>query len=107
MNSAHIRRLLSVALSFGFGVMASPAVADTLAPHELTAANLEIAIDTPMAEWIDNHKGPGAVVVVVTRDAQVFAKGYGFADIEAQRPFTADTSWCGLARSRNFSPASR
>jgi CubicO group peptidase (beta-lactamase class C family) len=91
MNSRHVWRLLSVALSVGFGVMASPAVAaDTLAPHELTAANLEIAIDTPMAEWIDNHKGPGAVVVVVTRDAQVFANGYGFADIADEKPFTAD-----------------
>jgi CubicO group peptidase (beta-lactamase class C family) len=92
MNSADIRRFLSVALAVGFGVTASPAVADTLPPHELTAANLEIAIDAPMAEWIDNRKGPGAVVVVVTRDAQVLAKGYGFADIEAQKPFTADAT---------------
>ena len=50
MNSADIRRFLSVALAVGFGVTASPAVADTLPPHELTAANLEIAIDAPMAE---------------------------------------------------------
>ena len=45
-----------------------------------------------MAGWIENRKGPGAVVVVVTRDAQVFAKGYGFADIAANTPFTADTT---------------
>jgi CubicO group peptidase (beta-lactamase class C family) len=35
------------------------------------------------------------VVVVVTRDAQIFAKGYGFSDIEAKKPFTADTSLVG------------
>jgi CubicO group peptidase (beta-lactamase class C family) len=45
-----------------------------------------------MAEWIDAHKGPGAVVVVVKRDAEVFARGYGFADISARRPFTADAT---------------
>jgi CubicO group peptidase (beta-lactamase class C family) len=92
MNSGLICRMLFAGFAVGFDVTAFPALADTLAPHELTAANLEIAIDTPMWEWIDNHKGPGAVVVVVTRDAQVFAKGYGFADIQAQKPFTADAT---------------
>jgi len=28
----------------------------------------------------------------VTRDAEVFAKGYGFADIDAKKPFTADAT---------------
>jgi CubicO group peptidase (beta-lactamase class C family) len=28
----------------------------------------------------------------VTRDATVFAEGYGFADIGAKKPFTADTT---------------
>ena len=30
------------------------------------------------------------MVVVVTRDGTVFAKGYGFADIAARKPFTSD-----------------
>ena len=62
------------------------------APLELTPANIASVIDPLMAEWIDKRKGPGAVVVVVTRDAEVFAKGYGFADIGAGKPFTADTT---------------
>jgi CubicO group peptidase (beta-lactamase class C family) len=45
-----------------------------------------------MAEWIGKHKGAGAVFVVVTRDAQVFAKGYGFSDIDGKKPFAADTT---------------
>src|SRR5262249_26317567 len=32
------------------------------------------------------------VVVVVNRDGPVFAKGYGFSDIEARKPFTADAT---------------
>lgn len=49
-------------------------------------------IDPLMAEWIDRHHGVGAVVVVTTRDETIFAKGYGFADIEAGRPFAADAT---------------
>ena len=37
-------------------------------------------------------EGPGAVVVVMTLDAQIFAKGYGLADIGAKKPFTADAT---------------
>ena len=91
MNSLHVARLSCLALSVALGMMASRAVAATPA-LELTEANLAIEIDPLMAEWIDKHKGPGAVVVVVTRDAQIFAKGYGFADIEAKKPFTADAT---------------
>jgi CubicO group peptidase (beta-lactamase class C family) len=95
MNSRHAARWLRIAFSFAFGMTAFRAAADTPAPpapRELTAANVAGVVDPPMAEWIENHKGPGAVVVVVTRDAQVFAKGYGFADIDAKKPFTADTT---------------
>jgi CubicO group peptidase (beta-lactamase class C family) len=76
-------------------MIAFRAVADSpvpQAPLELTAANLASVVDPLMAEWIDKRKGPGAVVVVVKRDALVFAKGYGFADIEAKKPFTADAT---------------
>jgi CubicO group peptidase (beta-lactamase class C family) len=49
-------------------------------------------IDPLMAEWTGKRKGPGAVAVVVTRDAEVFAKGYGFSDVDARKPFTADAT---------------
>src|SRR5215470_3929411 len=71
------------------------AVADTpvpQAPLELTAANVASVVDPLMAGWIDKRKGPGAVVVVVKRDGVVFAKGYGFADIDARTPFTPDAT---------------
>jgi CubicO group peptidase (beta-lactamase class C family) len=95
MNSRHAAPLLRIAFSVVFGMTAFRAAADTPAPpapRELTATNLAGVVDPPMAAWIENHKGPGAVVVVVTRDAEVFAKGYGFADVAAKKPFTADST---------------
>src|SRR5215467_2081226 len=75
------------------GLVALPAVADSPAQSlELTASNLASVIDPLMAAWIDKRRGPGAVVVVVKRDGAVFAKGYGFADVEARKPFTADAT---------------
>ena len=92
MNSLRASRFLRCAFCVGFGAMGFPALADTRAPLELTADALGSVVDPQMAAWIGKHKGPGAVVVVVTRDATVFAEGYGFADIEAKKPFTADVT---------------
>src|SRR5262252_10380895 len=95
VNSVRAARFLRFAFLAAFGMVAFGAVADTpvpRAPLELTTANLADAVDPLMAEWIDKRKGPGAVVVVVKRDATVFAKGYGFSDVEAKTPFTADAT---------------
>ncbi len=95
MNALHVFGLLRTALSVVFAVTAFGAAADsgvTQAPPDLTAANLASEIDPIMAEWVGQHNGPGAVVVVVKRDALVFAKGYGFSDIDAGKPFTADAT---------------
>jgi CubicO group peptidase (beta-lactamase class C family) len=86
-----VTRFLRFAVSVAFGMAAFAAVAAP-APLELTTANLARVIDPLMAEWIGKRKGPGAVVVVVTRDAEVFAKGYGFSDIADRKPFTADAT---------------
>ena len=110
MNSIHAARLLRFVLAVALSMVAFCAVADTPAPQaplELTAANLESVVDPLMAEWIDKRKSLGAAVVVVTRDAQIFAKGYGLADIEAKKPFPPTQRWCGRGQSQNFSPASR
>src|SRR5580700_8690894 len=95
MSSRHVAGLLRFALSVAFVLMASCVMADTpvsQAPLALTADDIGNAIDPLMATWIDRHKGPGVVVVVVTRDGPVFAGGYGFADIDARKPFDAETT---------------
>jgi len=93
--SVRAARFLRFAFALAFGLTAARAAAESAAPPEplaLTDANLASVIDPLMANWIDERKGPGAVVVVVKRDATVFAKGYGFSDIEAKTPFTADAT---------------
>jgi CubicO group peptidase (beta-lactamase class C family) len=87
--------LLRLVIAVVFSLTAFPALADTPLPRTLPALTADAVgnvVDPLMEEWIGKHKGPGAVVVVVTSDATVFAQGYGFADIEAKKPFTADTT---------------
>ncbi len=95
MHLRGIAGLLRLAFPVVFAVMASGAGAEPAAPQpqlELNEANLASVIDPLVEGWVDKHKGPGAVVVVVTRDGPLFAKGYGFSDIEAKKPFTADAT---------------
>lgn len=95
MNFVHAARFLGLAFAVAFCAMPLRATADTVvakARLELTPDNLAGVVDPLMLQWIGKHKGPGAVVVVVSRDAELLAEGYGFADIEAKKPFTADTT---------------
>jgi CubicO group peptidase (beta-lactamase class C family) len=95
MNSLDVSRFLRLAFPLAFAVMIFGAGADAAEPRpplELTADNVAGVIDPLMAAWIGKRKGPGAVVVVVNRDGPVFAEGYGFSDIDAKKPFTADTT---------------
>jgi CubicO group peptidase (beta-lactamase class C family) len=95
VNSAHAASFLRFAFSVAVVMVAFRAAAEapaSQAPLELTAANLASVLDPVMAAWIDKRKGPGAVVMVVNRDGPIFAKGYGFADVEAKKPFTADAT---------------
>jgi CubicO group peptidase (beta-lactamase class C family) len=95
VNIAASLSLLRFVLVIALGMPAFGAAAQTPGPRghlDLTAENLAAVIDPLMTPWIEQHKGPGAVVVVATRDAVIFAKGYGLADVEAKRPFTTDTT---------------
>jgi CubicO group peptidase (beta-lactamase class C family) len=96
VKSVHAARLLRVTLAMAIGMAAAfGAAAETIvpqAPPDLTASNVASVLYSPMAEWIGKRKGPGAVVVVVTRDATVFARGYGFSDIDAGKEFSADAT---------------
>jgi CubicO group peptidase (beta-lactamase class C family) len=93
VNAAHAMGFVRLALAVLLAMAACRAAADAAAPPlELTEADLASVINPVMTKWIDEHKGPGAVVVVVTRDGPIFAKGYGFADLEARKPFTTDAT---------------
>ncbi len=61
-------------------------------PLELDADKIAEIVDPPMSRWLDEQKGAGAVVVVVGREGALFSKGYGFSDVAAKTPFTADAT---------------
>jgi CubicO group peptidase (beta-lactamase class C family) len=93
MHAVRAGCLFRLAFAAAFVMVASHAAAlDPRPPLALTDDNIADAIGPVMTRWIDDRKGPGAVVVVVTRDGQVFASGYGFADVAARKPFTADAT---------------
>jgi CubicO group peptidase (beta-lactamase class C family) len=50
----------------------------------------ETWLDETMARQLEAHDVPGATVVVVRDDEVFLAKGYGYADLESQRPVVAD-----------------
>jgi CubicO group peptidase (beta-lactamase class C family) len=87
VNAVFPKHFLYVDFAVVFGLVAFRAAANTSAsqsPLELTAANLARVIDPLMTEWIDQRKGPGAVVIVPTGDVGV-RQGYGFARCHDQQ----------------------
>jgi CubicO group peptidase (beta-lactamase class C family) len=78
-----------VLVTAAFGAEPPPAAE---APTEVFADPLEVGafIDGVMAEQLKSYHIPGATVAVVADGELLFAKGYGYADIEARRPAIAD-----------------
>jgi len=60
--------------------------------HELSTADLGAFLDPLVRDQLARLKIAGAVVVVVKDDGILFARGYGYADVEKKRPMTADTT---------------
>jgi len=70
---------------------ASPSSAPVTA-HELTAADLEPFLDGLMPAQLERENIAGAVVSVVKDGKLLFAKGYGYSDMEKRLPVTADAT---------------
>lgn len=61
------------------------------APAEIsTSSDVESFFDTFFIQQREQHHIPGAVVALVRDGQLVFAKGYGYADLEARTPVAAD-----------------
>src|SRR5258705_6017613 len=60
--------------------------------HELTATDVEIFLDGIMPSQLQREDIAGAVIAVVKDGKVIFAKGYGFSDIEKRAPVTADNT---------------
>ena len=68
----------------------SPQAAAAKATAELTAADLEAFLDGVMPMQLERGNIAGATVGVVKNGKVLFAKGYGYADVEAKKPVSAE-----------------
>lgn len=59
-------------------------------PHEMTAADIEAFLDGFLPMQLERENIAGAVVSVVNDGKVIFAKGYGYADVEKKKPVTVD-----------------
>src|SRR6266478_3658670 len=68
----------------------APAPASTT--HELSGADLEAFLDGMMPSQLQRENIAGAAIAVVKDGKLIFAKGYGFSDVEKRTPVTADNT---------------
>jgi len=60
--------------------------------HELTGTDLEAFLDGMMPSQLQREDIAGAVISVVKDGKVIFAKGYGYSDVEKRTPVTADAT---------------
>jgi CubicO group peptidase (beta-lactamase class C family) len=85
--------LLTVLLAVVVAQAVTPAAfaAPQTQTHDLSDPDeLESFVDGVMASHMESHHIPGATVAVVKDGELFFAKGYGYADVEARTPVRAD-----------------
>jgi CubicO group peptidase (beta-lactamase class C family) len=102
MTGAYTRRTVLAGLGAAAGVAAggtavasSSAAVDAAedgdaAPGPPTAESLRSFFDERLPRQLEEHDIAGATVSVVADGELRFAKGYGFADVDAERPVEAD-----------------
>lgn len=61
-------------------------------PHELTVADVHAFLDGFVPMQLEREDIAGAVVLVVKDGAILFAKGYGYSDVEKKTPVTVDVT---------------
>jgi CubicO group peptidase (beta-lactamase class C family) len=61
-------------------------------PHELTAADVHAFLDGFVPMQLEREDIAGAVVLVVKDGTILFAKGYGYSDVEKKTPVTVDAT---------------
>ncbi len=68
------------------------APAGTADKHELTGTDIEAFLDGVMPSQLQRENIAGATISVVKDGKLIFAKGYGFSDVEKRTPVTADST---------------
>jgi CubicO group peptidase (beta-lactamase class C family) len=74
-----------------------PEHADSDSIPALTAADVATFFDTLIPLHLRRDDIPGAVVAIVKDEQVLFARGYGYADVAAKRPVSADATLFRIA----------
>ena len=75
------------------GASASPVSAETASrTHEMTAEDVGAFLDGLMPEQIGHADIAGAVIAVVKDGKLLFARGYGYSDVEKKTPISPETT---------------
>ena len=72
-----------------------------IAAHPIVASNLEL-LDVWLQAEVAYYQQPGVVVGIVYDQKLIYAKGFGFADIERREPVTPDTVFRIGSQSKQF-----
>jgi CubicO group peptidase (beta-lactamase class C family) len=64
----------------------------TKGTHEMTASDLEAFLDGIVPLQLARNDIAGATIAVVKDGKLLFAKGYGYADVQSKKPVTADAT---------------
>src|SRR5690242_1268352 len=91
MSKKIVTGMLGLAIGLG---LAAPAHAETTpaAGTPVDPSDIGSLIDAVVTGQLAHDRIPGAAVVVVWNGEQVFAKGYGVADVATGTPVEADTT---------------
>ena len=73
-------------------VTAAAGAVPTPSAPALTAEDLEAFLDGMMPSQLNREDVAGAVIAVVKDGKVLFAKGYGYSDMEKRTPVTADAT---------------
>lgn len=60
--------------------------------HDLTGSDVEAFLDGMMPSQLERENVAGAVIAVVKDGHVIFAKGYGYSDMEKRKPVTSDAT---------------
>jgi CubicO group peptidase (beta-lactamase class C family) len=58
---------------------------------ETLAPSTRSAVESFVADWVSDHRIPGAAVAIVDPDGEVYAEGFGARNLERNEPATPDT----------------
>jgi CubicO group peptidase (beta-lactamase class C family) len=89
-KSLYVRVLLTFTILLGANSIQPATAASTVSTGPVTSEAVEIFFDAMLAQQMADEHVVGATVSVVKNGELLFAKGYGYADLENETPVVAE-----------------